>query len=301
MGERRRFDRDGACSVLGFVNRQHDWDFRLAGQLPGGHQTGAFLLRAPDGRRAVLKCSPVSSWADRVLRAAGAVERARAHGWPTPAWLGWGVTPEGYPYQVQEFAPGAPMRDLGLAEAALLIDLVARQEGADPDPGHDWSQYVTRLVFDGPPDGWSRIRALGVNGTAVLDAYRRLCAPYRACVLPAGDLVHGDLSTHNVLVEQGRISAVLDVEAVGSGTRVIDLTALLREGYLWRGHPRALAWLREAAEAVAGREVMLICAASTVLLVLDFVIQHAPHELDRSLRGAIRLADDLRHPTTCAG
>jgi Ser/Thr protein kinase RdoA (MazF antagonist) len=43
--------------------------------------------------------------------------------------------------------------------------------------------------------------------------------PCAAAALPAGDLVHGDFGPQNVLVDGGRIAAVIDLEAAGCGTR----------------------------------------------------------------------------------
>lgn len=282
-------------AILEFVNQQHDADYRLVDRLPGGKQSGAYLLKTADEQSAILKVSPISStWASQVHRAAQVISRLSTTDWPTPRWLAVGVTPDGHPYQVQEFVTGQPMTDLGPTEAELLIDLVDRQAGLDPDPQRDWSDYVRSNVFDGPDDGWARIRNIGVNGETILDSYSRLCRPYASHPLPTGDLVHGDMSTQNVLVSNGQITAVIDVEALGSGTRVIDLAALLREAYLWRGHPEAMVRLRRAGESIAGPEVLIICVTSTVLSVLDFVIRHSPHEISRSLRGALQLAEDLR-------
>ena len=283
-----------ALGVLAEVNRQHGGAYVLAGRLAGGNQAGAYLLDAPGGGVAVLKWSTDTAWASQVLRAAPAVERIRQAGYPTPAWLAVGVTSDGFPYQIQQFVPGAAIMSLGAHQVDLLLDLVERQAGLDPDPGRDWSRHIRAFVFDDADGVGAWLRRHGAS--AAVDAYAKLCAPFRHERLPGGDLVHGDLSTHNVLVERGRVTGVVDIEALGSGTRVIDLASILREGYLWHGEPAALRRLRKAAENVAGHGALVVCVAASVLGVLWFALRRQPHNAGRLVSGARRLAADLARP-----
>jgi len=285
-----------ALAVLAEVNRQQRAGYVLAGRLAGGHQAGAYLLDAPGGGVAVLKWSADPAWAGQVLRAAPAVERVRSAGYPTPAWLSVGVTADGYPYQVQQFVPGATLTALGPHEVDLLLDLVERQRGLDPDPGRDWSAYVWASVFEDVDGVARRLRAHGPEAARVVEVYATLCAPYRKDKLPTGDLVHGDLSTHNVLAERGRVTGVVDIEALGSGTRVVDLAAILREGYLCNGDAGALRRLRKVAEAVGGPGALTVCAAASVLGVLTFVLRNRPHAAGPLFDAAHRLAADLSKP-----
>jgi aminoglycoside phosphotransferase (APT) family kinase protein len=285
-----------ALAVLADVNRQHGARYVLAGRLAGGHQAGAYLLNAPGGGVAVLKWSADRFWASQVLRAAPAVERVRSAGYPTPAWLAVGVTAAGYPYQIQQFVPGAALVGLGPHEVDLLLDLVERQRGLDPDPGRDWSAHIWASVFE-DVDGVARwLRAHSSDAARLVETYAALCAPFRRESLPTGDLVHGDLSTHNVLAERGRVTGVVDIEALGSGTRVVDLAAILREGYLWQGDAGALRRLRKAAEAVAGHGALTVCVAASVLGVLTFVLRHRPNTAGPLFAAAHRLAADLARP-----
>ncbi|MDT5026099.1 MAG: hypothetical protein QOE61_2525 [Micromonosporaceae bacterium] len=87
---------------------------------------------------------------------------------------------------------------------------------------------------------------------------------------------------------------MIDVEAIGSGTGVIDMATLLREGYVTgKGQPEAMQWLRQEAEVVAGPRVLAICAAAAVLGILDIVLRRDPNGLVQCTPGARRLADDL--------
>ncbi|WP_328325088.1 aminoglycoside phosphotransferase family protein [Kribbella sp. NBC_00382] len=279
--------------VIEFINEAHGSSYQLVQRLAGGNQSGAYLVRAPDHRQAVLKWSERTAWAGQVLRAAPRIPLIRERGYPTPAWLAVGVTSDGFPYQLQEFLPGKPMADLGEAEAVLLINLVNRQTGLDPDPGRNWSEYARSVVFGETAPARDRLRASSPTGAAVVEAFLRLCHGLENLELPSGDLVHGDLSTNNVLVQDGRVTGVVDIEALGSGTRVFDLASLLREGYLWRGDPSALATIRTEAERIAGPDVLKICVSSTVFEVLDFERARSSPDLDQMLTRALRLAADL--------
>lgn len=82
----------------------------------------------------------------------------KERGYPTPAWLAAGVTDQGLPYQLQEFVAGSPLPVLDERAADLLLELIDRQAGMDPDPGRNWSEYARGVVFG---DGRQRLRTSG--------------------------------------------------------------------------------------------------------------------------------------------
>ena len=62
----------------------------------------------------------------------------------------------------------------------------------------------------------------------------------------------GDFGPHNVLVDdEGRITAVIDLESAGRGDRVIDTV-----GLLYMVEPHLLGVVRNAAQAIASPEVL---------------------------------------------
>jgi Ser/Thr protein kinase RdoA (MazF antagonist) len=103
------------------------------------------------------------------------------------------------------------------------LNVLDRHAGLDPDPARDRNEYVKRMAFDesgGRPR--QTVRQLGSPGHALIAHYEELLDRHRAVRLPRGDLVHGDFNTCNVLIHQGRVSGAIDIEELGSGTRVID-------------------------------------------------------------------------------
>jgi Phosphotransferase enzyme family len=100
------------------------------------------------GKKAVLKWSPNRGWAPQIERAARAVAKIRSAGYPTPAWLAVGVTTNGLGYHIQELVPGRSRNQVTAHGAELLIDVLERHAGLDPDPQRCWSQFVTMRMND---------------------------------------------------------------------------------------------------------------------------------------------------------
>ena len=280
-------------TVLAYVNATHGMSYRLVGRLAGGIQSGAYELRDGQAGRAVLKWSTDRSWARQVLRAAPAVERARLAGWPTPPWLAVGVTPDGEPYQIQEYVDGESIGPIDPANVALLLDLVHSHEGLDPDPDRDWSEWVRDVVFGDRDHAREEARQVDPSAARLVDRFVELCADHREHRLPNADLVHGDLHPDNVLVSGRRIVAVIDVEAIGSGTRTVDLAGLLRTAYAQKAPPGVLAALRDAAAAPAGPAGLVLCTAAGFFAMTVFLARRDPPGLPSHYAATERLLDDL--------
>ncbi|MGW5362934.1 phosphotransferase [Actinopolymorpha pittospori] len=284
-----------ARQLLHEINQAHDLRFTLRERCRGG-VVGAWLLTDPAGMRAILKCN--DRMAHRMARLPSLVDRIRSAGYPTPPWLASGVTADGAAYHIVDFAPGEPMSRSALTgrTAAQLVEVIESQVGLDPDPVQDWSSYARACAFEeGESDPRPVLRRLGGSGVELVEHFDAVLAPYAALDLPGGDLVHGDFNTCNVLVHHGDVSAVIDVDACGSGTRAVDYAWLLREAYVRGGDPRAIATIRRAGEAVAGPGVLAICAAATAFDITRFQHGYDPDSLPWVLAGLHRLAGGLRH------
>jgi aminoglycoside phosphotransferase (APT) family kinase protein len=285
---------DRVQRLLHEINQAHDLRFILCGRCRGG-VAGAWLLTDRVGTRAVLKCN--DGMAHRMARLPTLVDRIRSVGYPTPAWLASGVTADGSAYHIVEFVPGDSMSGSVLTgrTAAQVIEVIEAQVGLDPDPGQDWSRYASACAFgEGESDPRPGLRRIGRAGIELVEHFDAVLAPYAGLELPGGDLVHGDFNTCNVLTYGGRISAVIDIDACGSGTRAVDYAWLLREAYVTGSEPEAIATIRRAGEAVAGPGVLAICAAATAFDISLFTYRYDPESLPWLLTGLHRLADALR-------
>ncbi|HVX45788.1 MAG TPA: aminoglycoside phosphotransferase family protein [Mycobacteriales bacterium] len=284
---------DRAQQLIDHINAAHGFRFTLQSRYQDG-VVGAWSVMDPEGRRAVLKGN--DGMAHRIARLPQIVERIRAAGYPTPAWIVAGVTDDGGAYHLVDFAPGEPMSNhpLTAESAAQLVAVIETQVGFDPDPQQDWSGYMPSAAF-GESEGDPRpeVRRIGRPGVELLEHFDAVLAPYRGFEVPRGDLVHGDFNTCNVLIDKGKISGVIDVDACGSGTRAVDYAWLLREAYVRDADPQAIATIRRAGEAVAGPGVLTICAAATAFDIIRFQYTHEPESAPGILPGLHRLADAL--------
>jgi aminoglycoside phosphotransferase (APT) family kinase protein len=282
--------REGATAaqrVLVEVNRAHSTRFRLSGRPVGGVHD-AWLLDAPDGTRAVLK---TSSWSlGHLRRVASVVEELRTRGYPTPRWLLTGAVEGGPTYHVQDFVPGELPVALTVPLARLMVDLLEFTAGFDVWPERDLSADVTEHFA-------SCAEALHRTAPAtrrIVEVYERLVEGLGRVELPRGDFVHGDFHRYNVLLDQDRVTGVIDIEACGGGTRVIDYAWLLRDSYLGDdGDPEVRQVIRRAGEAVAGPEVLAFCVSVAALDNLRWRAHNRAQKVPAMLVVLERLAGDL--------
>ena len=273
-----RIDPEVARLVLAQANRTHGTSYVLAEPLNGGFQSGTWLLRTDNDEdaAAVLKWSPNRTSAPMILRAGQAVQRARAAGYPTPAWLATGVTDLGFPYHIQQYVAGSSPRHLTVGVAERLIPLLESQRGLDIDPQHCWSRYARDRLAGGWDHPRKAMADSGPEGLRFVTAIDALLASVGQVELPTGDLVHGDFRLQNIVFGSEDRATVIDVEALGSGTRAFDYATLLTVDDV---DPAGWELVRVAGEQVAGPGVLAHCFALVALDLADFVRQHVPRRL----------------------
>ena len=287
--------------IIAELNDAHGVAFTLQSRFESGMQSGAWLVVDDDKRPAVLKWSRNGSQSD-LPRLAGVVERIRGTGYPTPAWLAVGRTASGCTYHLQEFAIGRPSWPLTVAATESLIEVLERQAGLDPDPSRDRSAQVSRVAVDESVGGLRHtVRQWAPGGDALVARYDELLDSYGVVDLPGGDLVHGDFNTCNVLLHHDAVTAVIDIEELGSGTRAIDYGCLLREAYVQSYDPEVKRRLRRAGEAVAGPGALAVCADAAAFFIVGFKLRHEPAVMMATLDALHQMADDLTDPLSDKG
>jgi aminoglycoside phosphotransferase (APT) family kinase protein len=218
---------------------------------------------------AVLKLAETRDWTSQVLRAERAVSRIRAAGYPTPAWTRVGQTATGIGYQIQELVDGRAVDVIGVPEARELIRVLELQRGLDPDPGRCWSDFLAQEVTSGLPALRSAAAAAADAGPDLVTACDRVLEPIDGQICwPRTDMVHGDFRMANVLFQSGAIVGVIDIEAIGSGTRVFDYATLLDHSQI---DAAALELLVQTAVDIAGPDVLRACFARVALDLARFM------------------------------
>jgi aminoglycoside phosphotransferase (APT) family kinase protein len=281
------------------INAHHGTSYALRGSIGGTH--GTWLLEEKGGGRAVLKRGRLPAHLEGMVRLDAIIEHVRARGYPTPRFLHYGADADGRRYTVQELAPGRPLGTLSPETTEVMLELNARHADMHIPTTQDWARYVYATVYEGDL-GWAEMMRTHSRETAVLwDAFRVTAAPYRAVKLWDDDLVHSDFHEGQVLMEDGRVSAVVDFENAGKGSRVQDLMTLLMYAYFddLVGKPiigaeevRRRLW--DYALDVRGPGEMVICTASSIIGMVEWSVRHDAHrDADAFLESGWRFLADL--------
>ena len=211
--ERIRVDRGWFLEPLGRLGQQqenrHVWLARCA--------SGLVVVKAVSNPFA----SARAEWA------AAALPVLAGRGYPVPrlAWRGplddhWFLT-------VWPRMPGRPLDRLGPAALDQMLALTELQAGPLPaDGGWDVSWWISAILFEGWEGLWETARQAAPQAAGRLRAFLEPAWGHR---LPAGDVVHHDLSLGNVLARDDAITGVVDWDDAGIGSRATDLASLLFE------------------------------------------------------------------------
>ncbi len=240
------------------------------GRLPGGINAGAERVRLAGRADAVLKAAPRAhrDQLDETWRAGRIVEHMRRRGYPTPAWLAVGATAT-HVWHLMDLVDAAPAPRLTPSLVEQLMEVVELQAGQASEPYDHWS-YAWRVASGQEPV------AAGLSGcssavSALVERLRLLCADVPAPPA-APDMVHADLNPSNVLVRDGAVVALVDIENAGSGTRATDLVTVAWHTF----HPsldgiRSRLWTRIL--AIVGWEGAAVLVATQILLQLEWPIR----------------------------
>jgi hypothetical protein len=155
------------------------------------------------------------------------MDAARAAGVPVPRYEAVVPLEDGDVAVLQEVAPGAPAREASPALVDQLLELCERRRGLLR--GHPAAVDATSLHLrdDGP--GYCVHAPLAQHGARTRELLARIEAIGRepdGDVLRGEDVVHFDHHLGNVLVEGGRVSALVDWGGARAGDVGLDLAVL---------------------------------------------------------------------------
>lgn len=274
---------------LAVVNQATGRRWTVLGRLAGGRSDSAQLLGC-GRRRAVLKIKRGEWWEGQLTRAAEAVGVLRAAGYPTPAVLGHGRLGADRFFLATEYTTGAQPVGLGRDAGPVrqVLAAVALHAQVHPDPVRDWSAMITLFLNGGITEHRFPAQLAGLAQRAFA------LVPHPVPALPGGEFVHGDFTVRNLLARGTELSAVIDMEGFGRGTRAIDLVALLSSlAVPYQGRTAALAAeIAEQAVAASDEATFRACLAHRVLAILLSASDDADRlgEAERRARALLALA-----------
>ncbi len=213
--------------ALEYINAAKSTTYVVQSQLSGGENQGAFLVADPAGQTAVLKFSSNPMWRSQVERAKAATNHLRPLGYPVPQYTYVDATNQGT-FWLEDRMPGAQIADATPEVVTELVGHITKQKGQmiSEVQGQDWSWYAAGVVFRGE-SGLVRVLMQFSETTSALAAQiEGMVVGLDGKALGRADLVHGDMGISQVLVDNGKVSAVLDWDQVGYGDMAQDLVSL---------------------------------------------------------------------------
>lgn len=189
-----------------------------------GSGAGAYAIRDGEGTLLVLKWWPNTvAEQDRFSVRGERIPVLRDLGWPIPRLVQRGVAGD-YLFEVWEKAAGEPCVTTPAPPAVVArsSDLVARARGAARGSGQDWPIWLSNWISS----RLDRIKAPASSEVALL-AQRCREAMASTDIPPGRDLIHGDFTPANLLVEGDQVTAVVDLDDCRDGDGTLDLIGIV--------------------------------------------------------------------------
>lgn len=271
-------------------DRLHQLGFEL-GRALGGRSQGAWFATAPDGAPVILKWSPLETMADWYATLLPGLDELRARGVPVPEYLQV-ISFDGGTLSAQRFLPGKSEDNPSQTIIEVMIESIAAKAGISgplPAGNHPtWGALVVSTLTDGR-DGWGMhepLRTWDKRTAAVLERVEAVGADADPKWFPDDGLVHLDLHTDNILIDDDALSGIIDWEEACAGDHRYDLVqfAFDLDGH---GHP---AWNIVDAAGFESR-VLRAYIAFLVLKCTSSAILHHPEDMARQLDRAKRVFD----------
>lgn len=277
-GERRELLDD---AIRAAVDRVTGASWTVLGRLTGGFDEHAFLLRHKE-IRAVLKVKHGAWWCAQLQRLETTIDQLRAAGYPTPAVIATGAIDDARSFLLTEHIRGVRPSGVDRHQLDGLLDAIEIQRTVDPAPDRDWSAMVTLFLNGGIAKHHfsPELQDLAHQAIAAL--------PHPVPALPTSGVVHGDFALHNVVLRNGALVGVVDLDNFGRGTPTIDLIALAAA----INDPALQRHAIDRAIAMSDVDVVRACLCHRALAILSWASEHAyPNAQERAAQLLALLPD----------
>jgi len=276
---------DKINKVIKIVNDRHHTNFQFLSQYEGG-ELGAFRIAEPEGVPVVLKYySDISesSLVDPDPNLASLItNRLLELKYPVPKYIFAGTLERNGLYWVQEELRGIPLsHDPSIEQINKIVSFIDIQKGQAVSTQQNWSHIAKEVVFS-DMFGWRRSLEKFSSETAELvKSMLSATEGLEKLKLPTSDIVHGDFSYRQVMVEGDQITGFIDWQEAGCGDSAIDLTRLV---YSLHDRPLLVAPIVEKLKVHDSRKLKLYITL-TAFEMVGWRIEQNPR-LDKSIAKA---------------
>ncbi len=284
-----------AEEVLAHINAQRGTSYRIVGRYAQGESRAAMRVADSHGNGFVLKFGASTNVEVRDAHPGRTTARLRSLGYLAPEYVTVGIAGETW-YVLQTAMRGDPIGNrVSLALLPQLLHLNDLQRGQ----GESTSQEPDRIIR-GVMEGYAgyciidTLRTYSTESAAMLEASQRIVTTHASDCPRRNDIVHFDFHTNNILMEDGRISGVIDWEGSVSGDCSFDLATMLFYTWPFTDFREALL---QALLAHTSRGAVAVYLAHMIVRQLDWSMRHhdaatVSHYLDRA-RAIMRAIEQL--------
>ena len=264
-----------AAEVIAYINAQRGTSYRIVGRYAQGESGAALRVADAHENRYVFKSGPSSNPEVRAAHPGPNTARLRSLGYPAPEYVAVGIVDETW-YILQTALRGAPIGNrISLALLPQILHLNDLQRGQGESTAG--AEYIIQGVMEGYA-GYcvvDTLRRYSSESVVMLDRLQRLVTANASECPRRNDIVHWDFHTNNVLMENGRITGVIDWEGCRSGDCAFDLATMLF--YTWPFAEFRDALLRAMLERTT-RGAVAVYLAHMIVRQLDWSMRHHPKD-----------------------
>lgn len=270
-----------ATEVIAHINQERGTSYKIVGRYGLGESGVASRVVDDAGNLFVLKIGAGDEF--RAESAARTTHRLRALGYPAPEYLAVGKVRD-TSYTLQRELRGQPIgQRVSIALLPQLLRLNDLQRGQG-ESENDEPDRLVHSVMIGFPNfcNLATLRTYSTESAAMLDSLQRIVVAHAHECQKRNDIVHFDFHPNNILIEDDRITGVIDWESSVSGDCAFDLATMLF--YTWPFEEfRDQLWCALVERTPRGAAAVYL--AHMIVRQLDWSMRHHPREeVERYLR-----------------
>lgn len=216
--------------VIRAVNAHHGTNYELLNRFDRG-EWGAYRIAEPGKQPVVLKFFINLSNTNIVDvdpdLAKNITDRLLSLGYPVPKYIYSGSISHGL-YWVQQELPGGPLwKNPTVEQIENILSFLLLQKNQAVSEKQNYSLLIKDTVFGKRLGGLRSIQNYSSEIREFLDKLILSIKDLEGLALPKSDIVHGDFSYHQVMVDDGKITGIIDWQEAGCGDWLVDLTRLI--------------------------------------------------------------------------